>query len=379
MSSITIREPRVNPVSTADFQKQSRFYAGVGCGTFAVQFETWLTRCAVEGGASKYLTYMLGLDNNITAINAARESAVRLTPTVKEMVRHPLTRRKFKVVYERLPGLRTNFGFNRNLEESLGAVKMYHDKIKETVAQVKDHDLKCGAYTSLQIRPTSLAGGHAGAPQWLLNLETSMQGMDGIKIGVGAIPEDIPSQRIFKQVFPLMLASNRYGYDTWILLDNNLGNSFRSTRKQDEQLARGLITTLIANNYDNSQPAAGDIWYNLARDSEGFVGVAAVEENLIFRRRFQKPWKKFVDSEVVVEQIRRGILRVIEDPRTRLVDAEPEKGSMQVITVTGRVNYSHFQKAVEKVVLPKNISCVFAPARTKSIFITRFFPAKRVQ
>ena len=49
------------------------------------------------------------------------------------------------------------------------------------------------------------------------------------------------------------------------------------------------------------------------------------------------------------------------------------------VQVTGRVNYSHYRKAVDKVVLPKNISCVFAPARTKSIFITRFFPAKRVQ
>jgi hypothetical protein len=269
-------------------------------------------------------------------------------------------------------------GFNRSIEESLEAVKVYHGVIREAVSQVKNHDVKCGAYTSFQIRPTSLAGGHAGAPQWLLNLETLMQGLNGIKIGVGAVPRDSASLRIFKQVFPLMLASNRYGFDTWILLDNNLENSFRSVHKQDELLARGIITTLVANSYDQSQPAAGDIWYNLARESQGFIGVAAVEEPLVFRRRFYKPWKKFVHGEVVIEQMRRSILRVIEDPRTRLVDAEPEDDSAQTIAVTGRVNHSHYQKAIEKILFPRNFSTIFAPSKTKSIFVTRLFPAKRV-
>lgn len=104
-----------------------------------------------------------------------------------------------------------------------------------------------------------------------------------------------------------------------------------------------------------------------------------MEENLIFRRRYRKPWKRYVDSEVVVEQLRRNILRVIEDPRTRLVDAETEESSTQIIAVTGRVNYSHYQKAVGKILFPRNTSCVFAPSRTRSIYVSRFFPAKRVQ
>lgn len=378
MSSIAIREQKVKPVSSAEFREQTRFYAGIGCGTFSMQFTSSLTRCAVEAGASKHLSFMLGLDNNIISVENAVASVARLKPTIRERIRHPLRRRRFRVLYERLPGLRANIGFNRSLEQSLEAVKMYHGVIREAVSQVRNHDVKCGAYTSFQIRPTSLAGGHAGAPQWLLNLETLMQGMNGFKIGVGVIPKDPPSLRIFKQVFPLMLASNRYGYDTWILLDNNLENSFRSIQKQDELLARGIITTLVANSYDQSQPAAGDIWYNLAKESQGFIGAAAVEEPLVFRRRIYKPWKKYVHGEVVIEQLRRSILRVMEDPRTRLVEAEPEEGSMQIIAVTGRANYSHYQKAIDKILFPRNVSTVFTPSKTKSIFVTRFFPAKKL-
>ena len=56
----------------------------------------------------------------------------------------------------------------------------------------------------------------------------------------------------------------------------------------------------------------------------------------------------------------------------------PAADSTQVTAVTGRVNYSHYRRAVDEVVFPRSVSSVFAPSRTRSIFVTRFFPAKRL-
>lgn len=232
----------------------------------------------------------------------------------------------------------------------------------------KDYDFVCGNTTAIQFRPTSLSGGHAGAPQWLFNHEMNMQGLNGLRIGLAAIPSEIMSVRIFKQIFPLMLASNRYGFDIWVLWDNNLANLHRPPKVQDQLVMKGLLGTLSAFTWAENQPGPGDIWRALSRESNGFVCASAIEEQIVTN-------KGNVDREAVTETIRRGFLRLYNDPKTRLLDAELDK-SLEFIIVVGKINHDDYRAAEDQIVVPKNTIMLYAPCNSNVLTLVKFSALK---
>jgi hypothetical protein len=319
------------------------------------------------------MTYVLGLDNNMDSVMRARLLTERLKPKLRHRLRHPFQRYYFRAFYDVLPGLQSTFGFNRDLQASLDSVKRYYGTLRDRVQEAKAHDLKCGAHTVVHFRPTSLSGAHAGAPQWLLNLETRVQGLTGFNIGLAAIPNDITSATVFKQVFPLMLASKHYGFDCWVLWDNALATGYRPIHKQDELVARGIIATMVGYTHDAAFPGPGDIWRTLAGEGNGFVGVAAFEEVVGFRRKFPTFWRRVTDRGVITETIRRGLTRVIGDPRAKLVDAS-DGATAQIVTVAGNLHLEDFQRALDDTLLPSNTTIVAAPYKDRAISFARFWP-----
>ncbi len=363
-----IKNAKIVTGRSREFNKPLKIAAVAGCGTFAVQNLVRASKIAVDTGSSGYLTYGIAVDNNLHSVNTANETLRKLRPSLFKRMTDRFYKYAYQASVEKLPAVRTAIGFDRELEASMDSIKIFRQTINNVVKRAKDYDFVCGNTTAIQFRPTSLSGGHAGAPQWLLNHEMNMQGLDGLRIGLAAIPSEIMSLRIFKKVFPLMLASDRYGFDVWVLSDNNLANLHRPPKVQDELILKGLLGTLSAFTWAENQPGPGDIWRALSRESNGFVSASGVEEQIITN-------KGRVDREAVIEAIRRGFLRLFNDPKTQLLDAELGN-SLEFIVVVGNINHDDYSAAVDQIIIPKNTTMLYAPCNSNVITLVRFSALK---
>ncbi|MEM3646732.1 MAG: hypothetical protein QW334_01110, partial [Thermofilum sp.] len=244
--------------------------------------------------------------------------------------------------------------------------------IKRSVAMVEEHDKKCGTQLSMQIRPLSVAGGHAGSPQWLLNLELKSRRLNAFKIGLVAIPSDITSISVFKKIFPLMNGMGNYGLDCLLIWDNSMARVDRNVAEQDEIVVRGLLTTFTAFTHDPSLPGPGDIWNSLSAESK-YIGVAGVRESLSI---VKKMFTRVSDREAAIEAVRRGIFRVVEDRRNMLIDAKLSKSLQSIIAVSGNVGFQECVEAASETLKPRNTTIIFSPSSDDNVTVTRFFPLK---
>ena len=348
--------------------KKPRYVGLEGVGTFATQLSVRMMNAIHDFAATKFFQHVLAFDNNIDSVNKAIAAALRLKPGFRLFK----PKDSFKGFFFALPGLRGNIGFNRSLEQSTQAMPKYYGTIKRGVAMIDEHDRNCGTQPSMQIRPLSVAGGHAGSPQWLLNLELKPKGLDAFKIGLMAIPDDLTSIDVFKKIFPLMNGTGNYGLNCLIIWDNSMARSDRSIAEQDEIVVRGLLTTFVAFTHNSSLPGPGDIWNSLTTESP-YIGVAGTKEPLnIVKKRFSK----VSDREAAVEAVRRGIFRVLEDKRSMLIDAKLNKSFPSIIAVSGNVGFGEFAEAVGETIKPKNATILFAPSSDDNVTVTRFFPLK---
>lgn len=361
----------LKPMESEAFAKKPRICAAEGVGTFATQTCARIAEIAVEMDAAHYMNHAFGLDNDIDSVYRARLRVEALKPKRRDR----LFRRgdRFKVFFQHLPGIRTNVGFNRDVEAGLESMPRYYGVLRKWVSVVKEHDKANGIRTIFQLRPSSLSGGHAGSPQWLLNLELRSQGFEGMEIGLITIPRDVVSISVFKRIFPLMLASKSYGFKASVMWDNNLADSQRTVQKQDEMVLRGIIGLFRAHTWDTALPGPGDILRVLTNESNGFIGVAATEEEITVKRRFRR---KISDRDTVIEGVRRGLTRVMNDARTRLLDAETEKTSPQFIIVIGNFWPRDYHEALEQALLPRNVTPLLAPSKRNTITVAKFYPSK---
>jgi len=359
----------LKPNESKTFAKKPRICVAEGVGTFATQTCARLAEIAVEMDATHYMNHVFGLDNDIDSVYRARVRVEALKP------KRRLFRRgdRFKAFFQHLPGIKTNVGFNRDLEASLESMPRYYGVLRNWVRIVKEHDKANGIRTMFQLRPTSLSGGHAGSPQWLLNLELRSQGFEGMEIGLITIPKDVVSVSIFKQVFPLMLASKSYGFKASVIWDNSLADSHRTVQKQDEMVLRGIIGLFRTHTWDTTLPGPGDILRVLINESNGFIGIVATEEEITVKRRFRR---KISDRDTVIEGVRRGLTRVMNDTRTRLLDAEAEKAIPQFIVVTGNFWPRDYHEALDQALLPRNVTPLLAPSKRSTVTVARFYPLK---
>ena len=356
-------------IARGEYMAKKPRYVGIeGVGTFATQLSTRIMSVAYESGATRFFQHALALDNNMDSINKAVAVASRLKPRFS-LFEH---KDSFKGFFFTLPGLRGRMGFNRSLEQSTLAMPKYYGTIRRSIALLREHDKKCGTQLSMQIRPLSVSGGHAGSPQWLLNLELKAQRFDAFKIGLIAIPDDITSINVFRKVFPLMNATGNYGLDCLIIWDNSMARMGRSIFEQDEIVVRGLAATFTAFAHDPSQPGPGDIWNALTAESR-YMGVAGTREPLAISRRM---FSKVSDREVAIEAVKRGILRVVEDRRSMLIDAKVNKGLPSIIAVSGNIGFEEYREAVGETLKPRNTMTIFSPSSDESLTVTRFFPLK---
>lgn len=212
-------------VARSEYLAKKPRYVGVeGVGTFATQVSVKMMNAIYEFAATKFFQHILALDNNMDSISKAIVEASRLKPGFRLFK----PKDSFKGFFFTLPGLRGSMGFNRSLEQSTQAMPRYYGTIRRSVAIVSEHDRKCGTQLSMEIRPLSVAGGHAGSPQWLLNLELKSRRLDAFKIGLLAIPDDITSISVFKNIFPLMNGMGNYGLDCLVIWDNSMATLGRS-------------------------------------------------------------------------------------------------------------------------------------------------------
>ncbi|MEM3489543.1 MAG: hypothetical protein QXO75_07830 [Nitrososphaerota archaeon] len=346
--------------------KKPRYVGVEGVGTFATQISAKIMNVVYEFAATKFFQHALALDNNMDSVNKAVLAASKLKPGFRLFK----SKDSFKGFFFTLPGLKGSIGFNRSLDQSTEAMPKYYGTIRRSVAMVNEHDKKCGTQLSMQIRPLSVAGGHAGSPQWLLNLELKSMKLDAFKIGLVAIPDDITSINVFRRIFPLMNGMGNYGLDCLIIWDNSKATLERSVAEQDEIVVRGLLTTFTAFTYDPSLPGPGDIWSSLTAESP-YIGVAGVREPLAIAK---KMFGKVSDREAVIEAVRRGMLRVIEDKRSMLVDAKISKGLPSIVAVSGNIGFEEFREAVGEILKPRNLTVIFSPSSDDSVTVTRFFP-----
>ena len=358
----------VRLVQSEYIAKKPRYVGIEGVGTFATQISVKIVDVVHQFAATKFFQHALALDNNMDSIH----KAVMATSKLKPGFRLFKPRDSFQSFFVQLPGSKGRMGFNRSLEQSTLSMPRYYGTIRRSVGATKEHDGKCGTQLSMQIRPTSLSGGHAGSPQWLMNLELRSQKLDAFKIGLATIPSDVVSMQVFKRVFPLMNAMKNYGLDCWVVWDNSMARVGRSIAEQDEIVVRGLIATFMAFSHDSSLPGPGDIWNALANESP-YIGVAGARESLAMTRKLL--WR-VSDREVAMEAVRRGMLKVLEDKRSKLIDAKSDKGSADVIAVSGNIGFAEYYEATSEVLKPRSVTTIFSPSSDESITVTRFFPLK---
>jgi hypothetical protein len=364
-----IREKDKVELARSEYVAKKPRYVGIeGVGTFATQATTRMVEATYEFAATKFFQHALAMDNNRDSVNKAVIATSQLSPGFRLFK----PKDSFEAFFTSLPGLRGSVGFNRSLEQSTLAMPRYYGTIKRSVAMVKEHDRRCGTEVSMEIRPVSVAGGHAGSPQWLLNLELKSLGQDAFKIGLVAIPSDVTSVKVFKEVFPLMNGMGNYGLDCLILWDNSMARIERSVSEQDEIVVRGILTTFTAFSYDPSSPGPGDIWSTLTSESP-YIGVAGVMEPLTIMKR---TFSKVSDREAAIEAVRRGITRVLEDRRSMLIDANVSRGSIGIIAVSGNIGFNEYYEAVCETLKPRSVTTIFSPSSEESVTVTRFFPIK---
>lgn len=348
--------------------KKPRYIGLEGVGTFATQVSVRIVKAAHEFGATRFFQHALALDNNMDSISKAIIAISRLKPGFRLFKPSD----SFNGFFLSLPGLRGSIGFNRSLDQSTEAMPRYYGTIKRVVAMVSEHNRKCGMQLSMQIRPLSVAGGHAGSPQWLLNLELKSRRLDAFKIGLVAIPDDAISINVFRRIFPLMNATGNYGLNCLIIWDNSLATIDRSVAEQDEMVVRGLLTTFTAFTHNPSLPGPGDIWNSLTAESP-YIGVAGAREPLNI---VKKMLSRISDREAAIEAVRRGILRVIDDRRSMLIDAKLSKGLPSIVTISGNIGFEECMEAISETIKPRGITTIFSPSSDDNITVTRFFPLK---
>lgn len=369
--STTIKEDRVKVLESKSFFGPTRIGSVAGAGTFATNICSQYASLSVEMGASRYMSYALAYDNNLDNIRRAALTVERLRPPLRRRVIHPLRRNRFKAIFYHLPSS-SSIGFDRDIERSADSIKLYHQCIKDGVKTAAHHELSCGS-APIQIRPCSLAGGHV-VPQWLLNYELMMRNNNPFRIGLASIPHEHTGLALFKQIFPVMLASKRYGFQTWLVWDSNLSNIYRPVRKQDELILKGIIGTFTAYLWESSQPGPGDIWNSLKRESNGFVGAAAVEEDLVIRRRLSTFWKKTSDKDVAVAVTRNLLHKVIDDQKNKLIAADFGSKTPQIVVITGNIRYDDYLRALDQTYLPRNVSTILAPSKSRTAAAIRLVP-----
>lgn len=359
---------KVEVVRSEYVAKKPRYVGVEGVGTFATQVSVRIMNAAYEFAATRFFQHALALDNNMDSVNKAILAASRLRPGFKLFK----PKDSFKGFFFTLPGLRGSIGFNRSLDQSTQAMPKYYGTIKRSVAMVFEHNRKCGTQLSMQIRPLSVAGGHAGSPQWLLNLELKSKRLDAFKMGLVAIPSDLTSISVFKKIFPLMNGMGNYGLDCLVIWDNSMATIERSVTEQDEIVVRGLLTTFTAFTHDPSLPGPGDIWNSLTAESP-YVGVAGVREPLSI---VKKVLGRVSDREAAIEAVRRGVLRVLEDGRSMLIDARLSKGLPSIVAISGNIGLEECMEAVSQTLKPRSVTTIFSPSSDDNITVTRFFPLK---
>lgn len=291
-------------------------------------------------------------------------------------MRHPLQRYQFKAFFHPLRGS-DRLGFNRDLLECAKSVKRDYRIIREGVAEAKAHDMKCGGNTAIRLKFTSLSGGHPPY-QWVLNHEEAAQGLEGLKLGFTAIPREPSSIPIFRQTFPLMLASKKYGYKGWILTDNNLATMHRPVQKQDELALKTLLASMTAYTYDSSLPGPGDILKTLLNASNGFLSISVLDEPMIVRRTWKRSWRKTGDRTSTVSMLSNMLQKVLFNPSARLIDAEI--GYPQYVFAVGNFKARDFYEALDQTQLPHNVEAIPAPSKSNTITVGRIAPIKgRIQ
>jgi len=363
-----IGESEVKVAQSEYVAKKPRYVGIEGVGTFATQISAKIVESVYEFGATKFFQHALALDNNLDSVNRAIAATSKLKPGLRLFK----PKDSFKGFFVDLPGSRGKIGFNRSLEQSTLSMPRYYGTIRRSVKNIEEHDRKCGTQLSMQIRPTSLSGGHAGSPQWLLNSELRSQRFDAFKIGLATIPNDLVSIQVFKKIFPLMNAMKNYGLDGLIIWDNSMVRPDRSVAEQDEIVIRGLLATFTAFSHDPSLPGPGDIWNALDSESR-YIGVAGTKEPLSIAKKILG---RVSDREVAIEAVRRGMLKVLEDGKSMLIDAKHEKNSTQLIAVSGNMGFSEYYEAVSEVLKPRSATTIFAPSSDENVTVTRFFPLK---
>lgn len=82
-----------------------------------------------------------------------------------------------------------------------------------------------------------------------------------------------------------------------------------------------------------------------------------------------------MDRETLREVIRRGILHLFHDAKTKLLDADLDKG-ISFIVVVGNITYTDYSKVLDQIIVPKNTVVLYSPCNSDKITLVRFSALK---
>lgn len=367
--SVRIKDFKIKNPRMTFYPRDIRFMALDGDGTYAVNQGRLLPKIGKELGANKFISYTLCTDNNHQAVNNALAEANSYSDN-KPMI---LWRNHHRFLLKYLPSLEdTVGGFGRSPETCVESAPRFISTIIQGVGDATLHDYKCGGKTSFIIEPFNF-GSHIPA-KLLQDLESRTQGLKrGTRVGLTTIPNEMMALGVFREWFPMLLANRMFDVDATVISDETLGQRSISRRAKDEMILKGIVATGMAFLYDSSLPGYRDIWKILSEKSK-FIGVSALESDIIAWRRLRTLWRIGIDQEVSVIQIRRLIKRLLADPNLRLVDAEVDETSPKILVVIARVERWVFDQAVEESFVPSNVIPLFVPTNSFKITAVLFYP-----
>lgn len=369
--SLRIKDTKVKSPRLTVYPRDIRFMALDGDGTYAVNQGRILPKISKDLGANKVTCYTLCTDNNQQAVKNAIAEARSYT-NKKPMI---LWRNHHRIFFHYLPSLEdTVGGFGRSPEVCVESAPRFKSTILDGVSMAKYHDLKCGAKTSFIIEPFNW-GSHLPV-KLLQDLESKVQGLKrGTRVGITTLPSEMMALKVYREWFPMLLKNGMFGVNATVISDEKLGVSSSSRRIKDEMILKGIVATGMAFLYDSSLPGYRDVWKILSEESK-FIGVSAIESDIIAWRRLRTLWRVGIDAEVSVIQIRRLIKRVLSDPSLRLIDAEVDDTAPKVLVVIGRVERWVFDQAVEESFVPDNVIPLFVPTNSFKITAVLFYPLR---
>jgi hypothetical protein len=325
-------------------------------------------------GTNKFTCFMHGSDNNQSAISTAT-AETRPFVNWKPM---PLWKNHFRTFLYPLPSLDDLVGgFGRSPETCAESAPRFYPHIQQGVTNAKYHDLLCGAKVSFRIEPYNW-GSHLPA-KMLQDAESRIQGLlRGTRIGLTTIPTEPMALKVFKNWFPTILDSGMFGADATVISDEGM-EAGKTKAEKDAIILKGIIGTATAFVWDSSLPGYRDVWRMLSEQSR-LIGVSATENDIIAWRRPSTLWRKQVDIQVSIIQIRRLIKQALTDPNTHFINADIDPNTPKALVVVARVSRSIFNQAIEESMLPKNIIPLFVPTKSLKLTVVLFCPLRgRIQ